>query len=1084
MAEDKKPFHERVAEKIIEQLKAGTAPWQRPWNPAAPGREGGSIIPMNPTTGKRYRGVNVVNLMSEGHEDARWMTFKQAAAAGAQVRKGEKGSLVQYWKFDDEQTLKDAQGKPVKDAEGNTVKVRVELERPRPFYAVVFNAEQIDGLPPQTPPVPPEWDPIERADAILQASGAKIREVGGSMAYYMPATDSITLPDRSQFPSADGFYSIALHEVGHWTGAPNRLDRDLAHPFGSEGYAKEELRAEIASMILGDELQIGRDPAQHVAYVASWIKVLEDDPMEIVRACSDAEKINTYILAFEQKQIQERDAQTIEQPAPADPDEAERRAALDTPIAEVLQSADTDFSHFHGYNHSYNPTIGAPHATLDAALASAGIARIGDVVGDDSRDYPAMYQTAIERLSPVFGIAPDDEAFTNAYLERKGLAQAFAETAERLTREPTYTVQTWDEQEQQFVNVSAGLRADGALDLFSDLTGEFRAPHDREATAGIDYPDESRIISDITGLVVAGTSNPPERIGQTIPLAEKIDWADANLVKHAQTAGDPDGEARWQHLVDNGARMNVQATEPAQTIGVIADQPTALNVPFREKNEAKKLGARWDKDEKTWFVPAGMDQTPFAKWAKDGPAPAVEGQDQQQSPAQADTASQAPAAASAEQEGQQMTNRSDTPKQPAKREYLAVPYGERHVAKAAGARWDAPAKSWYAPEGSDLSKFARWNPENRPNRQEKAITPQAEFAAAMKDMGLTVPTGHPIMDGQRHRVPADGDKGKETTGSYRAFLDGHPAGHIENFRTNLDMTWKYTGAALSEQEKARLSAEAATKRDARDRELTATYAETARRVQMRATGYKQITEPTPYMAAKGITPTIGAMTDGKDGSIHLPAIDAQGQHWTTQYIQEDGTKRFAKDSHKEGCFHVVNGTLADLEKAPRLVIGEGYSTMTTIARVVDHATVAGFDAGNLPAVAKALHERFPDKPIFIMADDDLRVQQKHGHNPGRDKANEAAEAVGGKAVHPIFAPGEQAADPKQFTDFNDLEQNSSLGRAGVERQVKAALQTAQQTSQQTLPPPKHRLDEETEHQRRSGPAIGNDQPAQRRTARL
>ena len=116
MAEEKKPFHERVAEKIIDQLKAGTAPWQRPWNPAAAGAEGGSIIPINPTTGKRYRGVNVVNLMSEGHEDNRWMTYKQAAAAGAQVRKGEKGSLVQYWKFDDEQTLKDAQGKPIKDA--------------------------------------------------------------------------------------------------------------------------------------------------------------------------------------------------------------------------------------------------------------------------------------------------------------------------------------------------------------------------------------------------------------------------------------------------------------------------------------------------------------------------------------------------------------------------------------------------------------------------------------------------------------------------------------------------------------------------------------------------------------------------------------------------------------------------------------------------------------------------------------------------------------------------------------------------------------------------------------------------------
>jgi putative DNA primase/helicase len=1092
MAEEKKPFHERVAEKIIDQLKAGTAPWQRPWNPAAPGTEGGSVLPMNPTTGKRYRGVNVVNLMSEGHTDNRWMTYKQAGAAGAQVRKGEKGTLVQYWKFDDEQTLKDAQGKPLKDAEGNTMKVRVELERPRPFYAVVFNAEQIDGLPPRTPPQPPEWNPIDRADALLRASGAKITETPGNRAFYSPATDSITLPERSQFPSADRFYGTALHEVGHWTGHPNRLDRDLAHPFGSEGYAKEELRAEIASMILGDELQIGHDPSQHVAYVASWIAALENDPMEIVRACSDAEKINTYMLAFEQKQIQERDGQTIEQPAPiaapADAEEAERRAAMDTPIAAVLQSTATDFSHFHGYNHSYDPTIGAPHATLEAALASAGFERIGDVVGDQSRDYPAMWETAIERLSPVFGIAPDDTGEGvnfNAYLERKGLADAFASTAEQLTQSPTYTVEAWNEQDNAFAAIGGRLEPDKALDLFLETARENREHAGRPgAVEGADYVGEPRIVADRSGSVVAGLGSLPSALS-VIP-EDVMMWAAAEIVERGRAirgAADPQNlpqQARWQSLVENHDLLNGKAAEPAQAAGIVADQPTAINVPFREKNEAKQLGARWDKDEKTWYVPAGIDQTPFAKWAKDAPAPAVEGQNQQQAPAQANADVAAPAAPSAEQEGQQMTDRSDTPKLPVERKYLAVPYGERHVAKAAGARWDAPAKSWYAPEGSDPTKLARWNPENRPNRQEKPITPQQEFAEAMKDMGLTVPAGHPIMDGQRHRVPADGDKGKETTGSYRAYLDGHPAGHIENFRTNLDMKWKYTGAALSEEEKARLSADAATKRDAREREQTATYAESARRVQMRAAGYKQITEPTPYMAAKGIKPTIGAMTDGKDGSIHLPAIDAQGQHWTTQYIQEDGTKRFAKDSHKEGCFHVVNGTLADLEKAPRLMIGEGYSTMTTIAGVVGHPTVAGFDAGNLPAVAKALHERFPDKPVFIMADDDLRVQQTHGHNPGRDKANDAADAVGGKAVHPIFAPGEQAADPKRFTDFNDLEQNSSLGRAGVERQVKAALQTAQQA----LPTPKLHVDEEIHHQRRSGPAIGNDQPAQRRNVRL
>lgn len=854
MAEEKKPFHERVAEKIIDQLKAGTAPWQRPWNPAAPGAEGGSIIPMNPTTGKRYRGVNVVNLMSEGHGDNRWMTYKQAAAAGAQVRKGEKGSLVQYWKFDDEQTLKDAQGKPVKDAEGNTVKVRVELERPRPFYAVVFNAEQIEGLPPRTPPVPPEWNPIDRAEAILQASGAKITELPGNRAFYSPATDSITLPERSQFPSADRFYGTALHEVGHWTGAPNRLDRDLAHPFGSEAYAKEELRAEIASMILGDELQIGHDPEQHVAYVASWIKALEDDPMEIVRACSDAEKINTFILAFEQKQIQEIDGQAVPAEEPAAP------------------------------------------ALTEAELA----------------DRPAI-------------------------------------------------------------------------------------------------------------------------------------------------------------------------------VGQPAEQDTPINVAFREKNEAKGFGAKWDKEARTWYVPAGTDLTPFAKWAKDAPMPAVESPSQQAAPAEPERADVPAAAPSVEQEGQPMTNRSDKPQQAPERKYLAVPYGERHVAKAAGAKWDAAAKSWYIGEGSDSAKLARWNPDQVAHRQEAAVSPEVEFAAAMKAMGLTIPAGHPIMDGTRQRVPTTDDKGKETSGFYIAYLDGHPAGHIKNFKSSLDMNWKSTGNALSEEEKARLNAGAATKRDAREREQAATYEETAGRVQRKAAGYQQIEAPTPYMVRKGIEPTIGAMMDGRDSTIHLPAIDAQGKHWTTQYIQDDGTKRYAKDSHKEGCFHVVNGgktaeeALAALEAAPRLMIGEGYATMNTIGTVVGHPTVSAFDSGNLPAVAKALHERFPDKPIFIVGEDDQRVLERHGYNPGREKATEAANAVGGKPMFPTFAPGEQAADPKRFTDFNDLAVNSSLGREGLERQVKAAVENPRA---QALTGPRLSVDEETQQKRRSGPAIGDDQPAQRRSARI
>ncbi len=296
---NKKPFHEVIAERLIQQLKQGTAPWQRPWEPGAPN----AFIPMNPITGKRYKGINAIALMSQDYRDPRWMTYKQAEEAQAQVRKGEKGSAIQYWKFTEEQIKKDEQGKPILDAHGKTVKIEIRLERPRVFYATVFNAEQIDGLPPLTQKER-IWNSIERAENILSASGASILHGENNRAFYRPSTDSIHLPDKSQFLSADNYYATALHELSHWTGHSSRMDRDLIHPFGSDGYAKEELRAEITSMILGDELGIGHDPGQHASYVGSWIKVLHDDPLELFRAAAEAEKMQQFILSFELKQEQ------------------------------------------------------------------------------------------------------------------------------------------------------------------------------------------------------------------------------------------------------------------------------------------------------------------------------------------------------------------------------------------------------------------------------------------------------------------------------------------------------------------------------------------------------------------------------------------------------------------------------------------------------------------------------------------------------------------------------------------------------------------------------------------------------------
>lgn len=241
--------------------------------------------------------------MSQDREDPRWMTYKQAQAQteGAQVQKGETSTSIQYWKFNEEKTKIDkSTGKPLRDENNKIVKEYVKLKNPRVFYVNVFNAEQIKGLPPLDRK-DHQWNAIEQAENILKGSGANINHDGKGRAFYRESTDSIHLPKKERFDAPDKYYATALHELGHWTGHSLRLDRELGNVFGSESYAKEELRAEISSMLVGATLGIGHDPSQHVSYVKSWIKALQNDPKEIFRASADAEKIHDFVMSFEKE---------------------------------------------------------------------------------------------------------------------------------------------------------------------------------------------------------------------------------------------------------------------------------------------------------------------------------------------------------------------------------------------------------------------------------------------------------------------------------------------------------------------------------------------------------------------------------------------------------------------------------------------------------------------------------------------------------------------------------------------------------------------------------------------------------------
>lgn len=293
---EKAGFREELTEKIIADLEKGVIPWEKPWEAG----EANFTRPYNAVTGREYNGGNAFALFYSGNTDPRWATFKQIQDAGWKVQAGSKGTRIEFWTIGNEKQAKDENGKPVKDAEGKPVKEKYEYSRPvsRTYY--VFNGSQIEGIPPlpEKDKEQQKWDSVEKADQIIKNSKATIHHDQADRAFYRSSTDSIHLPDKANFPDKEKYYGTVLHELGHWTGHQTRLNRDLGHGFGSEQYAKEELRAELASAFLSMETGVKPNIGQHAAYIQSWVKVLKDDKHEIFRASRDADKITEYVMEF------------------------------------------------------------------------------------------------------------------------------------------------------------------------------------------------------------------------------------------------------------------------------------------------------------------------------------------------------------------------------------------------------------------------------------------------------------------------------------------------------------------------------------------------------------------------------------------------------------------------------------------------------------------------------------------------------------------------------------------------------------------------------------------------------------------
>jgi len=275
--------YSRITDEIVAAIEAGPGEFSMPWH-----HDGASSTrPLNVASGKPYRGVNILSLWAAGaglgFSSCLWGTYRQWAERGAQVRKGEKGSPVIFWKrLDDAPTVQIQTGD-----------LAVE-DRPSRMLArgyVVFNADQVEGFSePESPALNVEAR-IEQAEKFLSALGISIVH-GGADAFYRPATDRVHLPAFDLFYDAQSYYAVALHECGHATGAKHRLDRDLTGRFGTDSYAMEEMCVELAAGFLLADLSISHNPRpDHAAYICTWLEVLKADSRAVFSVSSKAQAI-------------------------------------------------------------------------------------------------------------------------------------------------------------------------------------------------------------------------------------------------------------------------------------------------------------------------------------------------------------------------------------------------------------------------------------------------------------------------------------------------------------------------------------------------------------------------------------------------------------------------------------------------------------------------------------------------------------------------------------------------------------------------------------------------------------------------
>ena len=334
-------MREQLAQSFVEALNQDRIPWQACWQLSQP---------ENAITGRRYQSTNALLLSYVASQkqflDSRWCTFNQAKDKGWHIQKGAKGCPVEYWAYYDREEKKML---PWPDAK--------KIIRQNPEYAernlvlrsrtfTVFNAQQIEGIPERTQHPEMNIDEFRHhRDTLLHNMNLRLLE-GFSDPSYSPLSDTIFLPYEKDFFDTYSYACTMLHEAGHATGHESRLNRDLTGSFGSESYAKEELRAEIASAFTAQSLglhltnkQLAHHMNLHKAYIQSWAAVVQNNPEELFHAIKDAEKISDYLMEKGEFSVSKGMEPTTPEPAAEVPRSGPDNRTLDSIVAGAVAKA-------------------------------------------------------------------------------------------------------------------------------------------------------------------------------------------------------------------------------------------------------------------------------------------------------------------------------------------------------------------------------------------------------------------------------------------------------------------------------------------------------------------------------------------------------------------------------------------------------------------------------------------------------------------------------------------------------------------------------------------------------------------------